>query len=125
MTARIACQWVGSNQFTTQSLRSKSGSLAIFTAMRLASSFVSRASAEGGRVRSRSLTRPEQHRAADDDRICYHPKQHYDRKLAPVHLLLAMHHLRPLIAVPGHSRIIHVGPSASRTMKQFGVSSAD
>jgi len=43
---------------------------------------------------SRSLTRPEQHRAADDDRICYHPKQHYDRKLAPLHLLLAMHPLR-------------------------------
>jgi len=29
------------------------------------------------------LSRPEQHRAADDDRICYHPKQHYDCKPAP------------------------------------------
>jgi hypothetical protein len=36
MAARIACQW--SNQSTTQSLRSKSGSLAMFAAMRLASS---------------------------------------------------------------------------------------
>jgi len=33
MAARIACQW--SNQSTTQSLRSKSGSLAMFDAMRL------------------------------------------------------------------------------------------
>src|SRR6516162_6650752 len=33
MTARIACQWVRSNQSTTQSLRTNSGDLAMFAAI--------------------------------------------------------------------------------------------
>ena len=47
VTARIACQWVRSNQsIATQSPRSKSGSLAMFAAIRLASSFVSNLAAD-------------------------------------------------------------------------------
>ena len=41
MAARIAFQWVRSNQSTTQSLRSRSGSLAMFAVILLASSLVS------------------------------------------------------------------------------------
>src|SRR6516225_1797696 len=36
MAARIACQWVRSNQSTAQSLRTNSGSLAMFAAILLA-----------------------------------------------------------------------------------------
>ena len=41
MAARIACQWVRNQSTVTQFLRSKSGSLAMFAAILLASSRVS------------------------------------------------------------------------------------
>ena len=56
MAARIACQWVR-NQSTTQSLRSIVGSLAMFAAMRLASSFVSS---------STKIERPTENDSADE-----------------------------------------------------------
>jgi hypothetical protein len=45
MIARIACQWVR-NQSTTQSPRSKSGSLAMFAAILLASSLLNSLAAD-------------------------------------------------------------------------------